>query len=342
MYSKYHAITMREALVFLFSLLTICSGAKILNNQYYVTPADFGCVTGNATMAVHNSIKLQEMVNYAIKNGIKVIDHAKNQYYIAGSIVIDGPINIDLNRASFIATDTIDMIVIKGKGIQYAGVISGFHLDLNNVAKSDIKGNNAIKVRITNGNITGIPANGVGMTIETGCEVFVDNMHFEGGENQATGLKVNTADCHFSDIVMINCHTAVDNRGINSFERIHAWIGCKGKWLDGSIFFKIRGWGPIFLNQCFCDTYDIGFQIECKTYLFISQFRNFQNKVMWKRDVEKIHPMLFQFTNATIAKESNIILDSSYIGGLFIDNENRQLFSDKSNHQVKLLNTIIE
>lgn len=307
-----------------------------------MTPEDFGCVSNDMSKAVHNTRKLQEMVDYAIINGKKIIGKASHQYYVAGSVIINGPITIDFNRATLIATDTTDMIVLRGKHREYGGVISGLHLNLNNVAKSGIFGACAIKVRITDCNITGIPQDRVGIAIEKGYEVFVDNVHFEGGDNKAVGLRANTADCHFSDLVMIDCHTAVDNRGINYYERIHAWMGEKGRWLDGSVFFRIRGGGPIFLNQCFCDTYDVGFQIECKTNVFISQMRNFQNKEMWQRDLEKVHPVFFQFSNESFAEQSFISLDNSYIGGLFLNNQNKQLFSNIKNHNIKQQNTKVE
>lgn len=328
--------------ILLLCLLSVSGFCRNLKKSYYVTPEDFGCISGDIRKAAYNTQKLQEMVDYAISNGKEIIGNASKKYYIADGLLINGPVKIDFNRATLVATDTIDMVVLQGKHREYGGVISGLHLDLNNVAKSGINGVCAIKVRITDCNITGIPQNGVGLTIEKGYEVFVDNVHFEGGDYKATGLRANTADCHFSDLVMIDCHTAVDNRGINYYERIHAWMGEKGKWIDGSVFFKIRGIGPIFLNQCFCDTYEIGIQVCCKTNLFISQLRNFQNKEMWQRDSEKVHPVFFQFSNESIAEQSYIALDNSYIGGLYLNNQNKQLFSNLKKHNIRMQSTKVE
>ena len=332
----------KSIILSLLCLLFVSAAARNLKKSYYVTPEDFGCVAGDERKAVLNTQKLQEMVDYAILNGKKIIGKASSKFYIAGSIEINGPVTIEFNKASLIATDSSDMIVIKGKHREYSGVISGIHLDLNNIARSGFNGACAIKIRITDCNITGIPENGVGITIEKGYEVFVDNVHFEGGAYKATGLRSNTADCHYSDLVMIDCHTAVDNRGINYYERIHAWMGEKGKWIDGSTFFRVRGIGPIFLNQCFCDTYDIGIKVECKTNLFISQLRNFQNKEMWQRRTEEIHPVFIYFTKDSFADQSFIAIDNSYIGGLFVDNNNKQLFSNVAKHGVKFENTRIE
>lgn len=328
-------------LLLFFCIASVFANAQESRVQLYVTPEDFGCVSGDSKFAAHNSEKLQEMVNYAIKNGVKVTSNANKNYYIASGIVINGPISVDFNRAKLIATDTTDMVVIIGRDIVYAGVVSGFNIDMNNVAKTGIYVKYAMKLRITNCMITGIPTNAVGMKIEKGGEAFVDNIHFMGGQNLATGLKVTTADCHFSDMVMMDCHTAVDNLGFNYYERIHGWMGDEGKWIDGSMFFRVRG-GSVFLNQCFCDTYDIGFQMDCQSSLFISQLRNFHNMVMWRRDVDRIHPVFFNFADETVAEKSFITLTDSYIGGLFTKGINRQLFSNVDNHNIKIHNTKIE
>ena len=328
--------------VFFMISCTVVVTARNLKKSYYVTPEDFGCVAYDIKNAVHNSHKLQEMVDYAVANGKSIIANAGKEYFISEGIEINGPVTINFNRAKLIATEPTNMVVINGEHRVYGGVVSGLQLDLNRIATCGINGPCAIKVRITDCNIIGIPQNGVGVLIQKGYEVFVDNTHFEGGENNATGLRVNTADCHFTDLVMIDCHTAVDNLGVNYYDRIHAWMGEKGKWLDGSAFFIIRGGGPIYLNQCFCDTYDIGFHIETTTNLFISQLRNFQNMEMWEKDFSKIHPILFVFKNESIMKQSFVSLDNSYIGGLFIEGKNRQVLSNYDNHGIRSNNTVIE
>ena len=332
----------KTVILFILCIISVVASARNLKKSYYITPEDFGCVSGDINKANHNSRKLQEMINYAVKNGKVVIGDASKKYFIAKGIEINGPITLNFNRASLVATVAVDMVVIKGEHRVYAGVITGLQLDLNKTATTGINCVCAIKSRISDCSIIGIPQYGVGMLISKGYEVFVDNVHFEGGDNYATGLRVNTADCHFTDLVMIDCHTAVDNLGVNFYDRIHAWIGEKGKWLDGSVFFLIRGWGPIFIDQCFCDTYDVGFLVETATNLFITQLRNFQNMEMWNKDISKINPVFFKFKDEDVVKKSFISLDNSYVGGVFVNGQNRQLFSNLNNHRIRLNNTVIE
>lgn len=329
-------------LLLCFLPILSCMTQTINKTDCFVTPEDFGCVSDNIEKADFNAEMLQRMIDFAINNGRIVVANSKKHYYISKSLMISDAVTILFNRATIIATDTIDLITIKDSvGRRYSGVISGLSLDLNNKAKSGIKCPNAIKVRISNSSIKNIPAGSSGIIIENGYEIFVDNIHLEGGENNSTGILINTHDCHFSDIVLIDCHTGIDNKGSNFFERIHGWMGAGGKWIDGSTFFKIRGGGPIFLHQCFSDTFDYGFQIECNTNLYISQFKNFHNKMMWRKDVQKIHPVVFHFANESIAKESSIFLESSHVGGLFLEGINRQRISNFENHHLKIINSFI-
>lgn len=309
-------------------------------NEYFVTPEDFGCIAGDSSKAELNSKGLQKMVDYAIANGQKITANANRRYYISKSIVITAPIIIDFNHATLVATDTASMVVVNdGKGRMFSGRISGICLDLNKISKAGIKCVNSVKLHVNDCWIKGIPNGASGFLIEKGYEVFVNNMHIEGGENGAIGMNIRTHDCHFTDCAIIDCHTAVICCGVNFFERIHAWMGYNGRWLEGSTFFRIATKGPVFLDQCFSDTFDKGFQIDCVTNLYISQFRSAHNKGMWRKDVEKIHPVVFNYKDLQVAKQSNIVLDNSYIDNLVIQGKDRQRFSNIPEASLKINNS---
>ena len=212
---------------------------------------------------------------------------------------------------------------------------------MNGVSNCGIYCNTAYKLKFGDIGITGIRENSCGMCIMKGYEIFVDNVHFEGCQNKATGIVVRTHDCHFVDCVMIDCHTAVDCNGSNFFERIHAWIGNGGRWLEGSSFFKVSGGGPVFLHQCFSDTFDCAFDITAKTMLYISQQKNYHNKIMWNKGEDLIHPVFIRYKNEQIAKESTINIDNSYIGGLSINNKNKQTFSNFKNATISVVSSYI-
>ncbi len=317
--------------------------AQHVENSFFITPKDFGCIPNEIKAASDNSEKMQEMIDYAVKTGKKITSKGEEKYYISKSLYITQPISIEFNRATLIATDTIDMLVIlktEKNNRLYSGIISGLYLDLNKKAKSGINCRHVVKLHVSDCWIYGVPKNACGVKVEKGAEMFFDNIHIEGGENKAIGVKIDTHDCHFTDCAMINCHIAVDNKGSNFYERIHAWIE-NGNWIDESAFFRVRGGEPIFLHQCFSDTFDRAFLIENKTSLFISQHKNFHNKNMWKMDITKIHPEIFHLNNEQIEKDVYIVLNDSYIGGLYINEKERQKFSNIKNFAVNGINNII-
>lgn len=309
----------------------------------FVTPEDFGCVSGDIRKADHNAQRLQRMVDYASERGLKIVAKANKEYFISRSIIISSPVSIDFNRATLIATDTFSIIKVKsGKGRQFSGSISGISFNLNNKAKSGLTLDNAIKLHVSDCWFYKIPSLGTGLLVEKGYEVFCNNLHLEGGEKGAIGIVVKTHDCHFSDCAIIDCSTAVENCGCNFFDRIHAWMGYGGRWLKGSTFFKIKTKGPVFLNQCFSDTFDKVFDICCTTNLVVSQHRNFHNKGMWnKKKIEIINPVIFYFEDDSICVSSNVYITDSYIDGLYFQGNERQSFSNKVHHKININNSYI-
>ena len=333
-------ICFNRILLLLSVIYPLLLEAKGTVNNYFVTPEDFGCISNKIEAAHNNSIGLQKAIDYACSKGVKLVSAANKKYYLEEGIVIKAPVDINFNMGTLVATDTVDIITINdGKGKQWAGVVAGLKIDLNKKGRIGINCLNAVKLHITDCAIIGVPKYGAGIRVDKGYEVFVDNVHFEGGDDLSTGIQINTHDCHFTDCVMIDCHTAVDCRGSNFFERIHAWMG--PQWLSKSTCFKIRGGGPIFLHQCFSDTFDWAFDIETATELHISQHKNFHNRIMWTKDVEHIQPEFFHFRNREDANRSKIFLDNSYIGGLVLENLQKQVFSNIMDNSIIISNSVI-
>ena len=334
---------MKGLISFVFILVSVFVDAKTSQEFCYITPEDFGCVSDNPEFAHNNSVGLQKAIDYTIEKGIRLCFLTNSKYYIKEGLIIKAPVDIDFNMATLIALDTISVIEINdGKGRRWAGKIVGLQINLNRIAQKGVYCRNTVKMRLSDISIVGIPQNGIGIHVEKGYEVFVDNIHIEGGDNSAIGIKVDTHDCHFSDCALIDCHTAVDCSGSNFFERIHAWMGMGGRWINGSVFFKIRGGGPIFLHQCFSDTFDKAFEIEKNTKLFITQHKNFHNKTMWKKDEDTIHPVFISYISQSVADNSLIVLNSSFIGGLTIGEKKRHSFSNIRNHRAAINDSYVE
>ena len=332
---------MKSGIAILFLICT-CSLYGQKESSPFITPEMFGVESDRADAARKNLKNLQRAIDYAIVSGKTLTSSVGKKYYIAGSLIINGFVNIDFGAASIIATDTCKMLLVdNGVHRKWGGKIRNIQLDMNGVSNCGVYCNNVYKLKIEDIGITGIKTNSCGLCIMKGYEIFVENMHCEGCQDRASGIVVRTHDCHFVDCVMIDCHTAVDCNGSNFFERIHAWIGNGGRWLSNSTFFRVSGGGPIFLHQCFSDTFDNAFDITTKTTLYVSQQKNFHNKIMWNRPDDSIHPVFIRFANEQIAKESSIHIDNSHVGGLSINNKNRQTFSNYKDTAITVTNSYI-
>lgn len=321
---------MKRALISVY-LLCICFFALADNTiPVFVTPEDFGCVSNDKKQAENNSVGLQKAIDYCMANGSKLTSVASHCYYIKQGLKISGFINIDLGGATIIATDSVPMFTVHWDKTEYwTGIIRNFRLNLNDIARIGINCDKVIKLHLTDGEFSGIGANAIGLNVKEGYELLADNLHFHGNQKYSTGIRTLTSDCHFSDCIMIDCYTAVDNRGSNFFERIHAWM--LPRYIHGSTYFRNRG-GGVFLNQCFCDTYDKAFVVDNVCEMHISQLKLIHNKIMWKKTYDKVNPIVFDFKSDEVASKSKISLVDSYIGGLWLGNKERQVFSKNANH----------
>lgn len=326
---------MRNLFVFFcfFFIETICFGDNHIPVE--VTPEHFGCISNDKRQADNNSIALQNAINYCIKNGSKLVSIASNAYYISKGLTIPGYINIDLGGATLIATAPMSMVTIHYDKTEYwTGTIRNFRLNMNGIAKVGIDCDKVIKLHIYDGEFYNIGEHAVGLQVTEGYELFANNLHFHGSQKYSIGIKTLTSDCHFSDCIMINCYTAIDNTGGNFYERIHAWM--LPQYLQGSIYFRNRS-GLIFMSQCCCDTYDKAFAVDNICEMHISQLKLFHNKLMWKGHSGKIFPIVFFFEKETVANESKIFLSDSYIGSLILGNQDKQAFSNMQN-KIKTFN----
>ena len=72
-----------------FCCIFVSSYAQSLKEPIVVTPEDFGCISNDLKEADGNSVKMQKMIDYAIKNGFKIVSRPDKSYYISKSLVIN-------------------------------------------------------------------------------------------------------------------------------------------------------------------------------------------------------------------------------------------------------------
>ena len=310
-----------------FSALLAESGS-IVFSEYFLSPEMFGCISNQREYAERNSTCLQNMIDKANAEKKTIISSAGKKYYIKKGLVISGYVNIDFGGASIVALDSNEMITLEMDNVRWKGVIRNLKLDLNSVAKVGYWGKFPEKIRITDGEINGIGENAVGMSFDKGFEVFVDNIHFRGVSPRATGIRLKTSDCHFSNIVMIDCQKGFELYGSNFFSQIHAWIQ-DPKLLKGSQLFDIKRGADNFMSQIFSDTYEVAYLIETEARLHITELKIYHNEHKWDDlDSSIVKSYLFFFSDSLYAKNSSIIIQNSHIGYLLKEGENRMLCSN--------------
>lgn len=126
-------------------------------SEYFVVPEMFGCISDSREAAEQNARGLQKVIDYAISKGVTLVSSRNKKYYIDQGLVITGGLDINLGSATIVATDTMKMLTINnGKARQWAGTLRSFRLDMNGKANYGIYCENAIKLRITDGEIVNI------------------------------------------------------------------------------------------------------------------------------------------------------------------------------------------
>ena len=115
-----------------------------------------------------------------------------------------------------------------------------------------------------------------------GCELMANNLYirsFRKGLAGNTGLRAWCSDCHFTDVVVVDCTIGIDVQdcGASRFTRCHVWGGPIREMLENSVNFRVgpKASGNIF-RDCYADTGKVGFWNEGweNRYLGCSYFNN--------------------------------------------------------------------
>lgn len=107
-----------------------------------------------------------------------------------------------------------------------------------------------------------------GIWIKQGNEfMFKDGLIYLPNDQETTtgtAIKIDTWDCHFSNVVIQGYKTAIDcSKGANIFDKIHAWFA-KQELFSGSVFMKIQGQNQI--SNCYSDGYQYVFNLYNNYY----------------------------------------------------------------------------
>ena len=231
---------------------------NVLNN-HLVTPELFGCLGDGITS---DKEELQYAINMCNKYGYTLTSQQNKIYLIDGSITINfDKINIDFGGAtlkSAYADEHFIRITNKSSADNlHSNFIQNINIDCNNIS-GGIYIPYGFKLIVDKLNVKNCKL--TAFRVDEGAEVFLKNSHIHCNGNYASiGILMNTSDCHFNDIVIIDARRCISNAGTNFFSRVHGWN--ISIWDDTTFFEHLSG--NVILSECQMDTVQIG--VDYKT-----------------------------------------------------------------------------
>ncbi len=299
-----------------------------------ITPFEFGAAGDGKT---DDTKALQAAVDAAITKKTTLTSPMSAIYMVTAPIEIRGMLNADFNLAEIRAAARIPAVV-RYETPQYYTLLRNLRIDGNLMADTGLCIVNARKMRIDN-LIIGRPLT-TALKITRGYEIFVQNSHFNGAApdditkeaaENAAGIDIATSDCHFSDIVIIDCKTAIINRGFNFYERIHAWT-YKPAIIKDSICFDL--WNTCIISDSYADTFQICVRlrrkgIQCK----LSGCGSYYNERLYTAERGHVTPYLFWMDEGDgrgVSLQSSVMRATEAMGGNYCNIEKCAVYTDGS------------
>jgi hypothetical protein len=300
-----------------------------------------------------DTVIIQIAINFATLNNFIITSSKQKIYGISNSLTISDELDIDFNGATIKAISTVaDMIIINNSqyitnytnGYNHYNRLNNINFDCNNLATNVFHFVYGAKFDLSKIKIRNLI--GIGIKIDAGYEILCSGIDIVGdGSDTSQGIVCNTSDCHFTDIIMVNCHKAIVNSGTNFYTRVHAWLT---KNFYQSIFFSHNGGTP-FLLQCYSDTYYISIKKMTGSRITINQLNVFFNTTLYTTSTCNYSPYVFYFeqasgdstslsaysrfvqiSNSTIKAHKDIAtyLTNLAINTSFVQSENNFIYSD--------------
>lgn len=189
---------------------------------------------------------------------------ANKTYLISSAIDISG-LNIIFNNSTIkfnsnnatISINYTDSII----------KISDLKIDVNNFNNYAVNIIDGQHLYITNMNILNIINTAI--TIASGYEIIFNYLNIQGTalSSNSVGIELYTSDCHFTDILMKEVHTAFHIYHASAYiTRAHCWSTISSI-VKNSIFIRITQTDAtnIMVTDCYCDTYQTMFMLDSYT-----------------------------------------------------------------------------
>jgi len=305
-----------------------------MDNCLCITPLQFGAVGDGIA---DDTQALQAAVEAAVSRRIKLTSPMSAVYAVTAPIEVRGSLNADFELAEIRAAAPVPAI-LRYETPAYYTLVKNLRLDGNLMADVCLDIVHARKMRVDN--LISGRHHKVALRIGQGYEIFVQNTHINGatpddikGEaaENTVGIEIATSDCHFSDLVIIDCKTAIANRGFNFYNRIHAWT-YKPEIIKDSVFFDL--WERCVISESYADTFYICFRlrrqgIECK----ISGCGSYYNEQLYLAERGHVTPYLFWIDEGDgrgVAVHSSVMLATNALDGHYANIDKCAVYTDGS------------
>ena len=273
----------------------------ILQYSSEITPAQFGAYGDNE----HDEITyLQRCVEIAETNKLKIVSQGNKVYNISTTLNVDTAI-INFNDATITSLNNINLITINSTN--YYGELNHIKFDCTN-ANTGIYITNGRKKTFNNLIFENI--SNIGFYYNAGYEILLNDSHFKAdGSSGTIGIYANSSDSKFNNIIMIDCQTAIVNKGLNFYNFIHAWI-YEQSIVENSIFVDLQS-NRSYYTQCYSDTYGITFNCNGGTFI-CDELEVFLNDSVWLSTMD--NPYVIYFTDGHNPDTANTLTNSRING----------------------------
>ena len=194
---------------------------------------------------------LNSLLTKARSKQLKLVFNSNGTYLISNPLDVSN-LYIDFNNATLkvYGNDVIDN-VINVNSTNYYTTLRNINIDCTN-ADVGLDLIQARKCYIENINITNVNDKGIRQT--GGYETKITHANITGdGTSHCYGIYAYGHDNTYNDFVMIDCYTAIYNRGLNFYNDIHAWLSNADLFYH-SCFMDVER-GQLLCTNMYCDTY---------------------------------------------------------------------------------------
>lgn len=312
-----------------FALQAACPATDRKDNLE-ITPEVFGCVGDGIT---DDTEGLQKAFDYC-KTHNRLLRSQKGKIYAVSKTIMvhtQSDIQVDFGGAIIKAVKPMEHIIDLDNldipdRIAHSSAVNNLVLDCNSMS-GGIYCTCACKVTFNSLMVRNCSLKA--FRIKRGSEVIVSNSHIHCTTGpESYGIYMDTGDCHFDNIVIVNAHTAIFQlTSINFYDNIHSWMS---KNVEGSVFVHLVD-GLAHFVQSYCDTAEKGYVIDGPSVLRLTDCYYFNNPRCYD---SKNPPVIFYFTKPELTRQATISIEGSSFNTGNLDVR----ISNEENHHIQANN----